>query len=123
MYDIELVREVLNNILWSINQILRRSENFNSYEQFLDNDYGLEKLDSICMQLINIGEALKEIDKLTGGSLLLRYPEVDWTNAKGMRDIITHHYFDIDAEIVFAVIKDKLPQMKEVIKQILNSID
>lgn len=122
MFDVELVREILKNILWSIDQILLRSKEIKSYEQFLSDDTGLEKLDSICMQLINIGEALKQIDKLTDDILLIKYSEIDWKNAKGMRDIITHHYFDVDAEVVFAVIREKLPSMKDAITKIINDL-
>ena len=75
---------------------MKRFQSIQSSEDFLKDDIGLEKLDSICMQLINTGEALKEIDKLTGGSLLLNYPAIDWKKAKGLRDIITHHYFDVE---------------------------
>ena len=74
------------------------------------------------MQMINIGEALKQIDKLTDGKLLVNYPDVDWKKAMGMRDIITHHYFDIDAEIVFTVCSEHIPQMKKVIKKILDDL-
>lgn len=122
MFDVELVREILKNILWSVDQILLRSKKIKSYEQFLSDDTGLEKLDSICMQLINIGEALKQIDKLTDDILLIKYSEIDWKNAKGMRDIITHHYFDVDAEVVFAVIREKLPSMKDAITKIINDL-
>lgn len=92
MYDKELVISILKNILWSLEQITKRSQSIQSSKDFLKDDLGLEKLDSICMQLINIGEALKQIDKLTDAKLLARYPEIDWKKAKGMRDIITHHY-------------------------------
>lgn len=81
---------------------------------------GLEKLDGICMQLINIGEVLKQIDKLTGSKLLVNYPEIDWEKAKGMRDIITHHYFDIDAETIYSVCAEHIPKMKMVMAKILS---
>jgi len=38
----------------------------------------MEKLDAICMQLIAIGEALKNLDRITADALLLKYPQVDW---------------------------------------------
>jgi len=120
MYDNELVIDILKNIAWSLGQVTIRFRAVTSSEDFIKNNIGLEKLDSICMQLINIGEALKKIDKLTEEKLLARYSEVDWKRAKGMRDIITHHYFDIDAEIVFEVCKERIPVMKKVIKKILN---
>jgi len=62
------------------------------------------------MQLINIGEALKQVDKITDKSLLKRYPEVEWKKVMGMRDVITHHYFDIDAETVFTVCDEHIAE-------------
>jgi uncharacterized protein with HEPN domain len=123
MYDKDLIRSILKNVAWSLDQIIKRFQSIQSSEDFLKDDTGLEKLDSICMQLINTGEALKEIDKLTGGSLLLNYPDIDWKKAKGLRDIITHHYFDIDAETVFIVCKERIPKMKKVIHQIKNDLE
>lgn len=40
-----------------------------------------------------------------------------------MRDIIAHHYFDLDAEIVYDVIKNDLPQLRETLEQIINEFD
>lgn len=53
--DRELVVDILNNISWSINIVSKRFIEINSQDDFLDSDDGIEKLDSICMQLINIG--------------------------------------------------------------------
>jgi len=123
MYDKELVISILKNILWSLEQITKRSQSIQSGKDFLKDDLGIEKLDSICMQLINTGEALKEIDKLTEGDLLSNYLDIDWKKAKGMRDIITHHYFDIDAETVFAVCKERIPEMQKVIQKIVTDLE
>lgn len=122
MYDKELVIEILRNIVWSIDRITKRFQTIRSSDDFIKDDEGFDKLDSICMQLINIGEALKQIDKLTDSKLLSRYPQVDWKKAKGMRDIITHHYFDIDAETVFVVCSEHIPEMKKVVDKILNDL-
>lgn len=75
------------------------------------------------MQLINVGEALKQVDKLTDGKLLVTYQGVDWKRAKGMRDIIVHHYFDIDHETVYVVCKEHIPVMKEVLRRILSDLE
>ncbi len=122
MYDKELIIEIFRNITWSMEQIIKRFHVIKSSDDFLKDDTGLEKLDSICMQLINIGAALKQIDKLTDGRLFASYPGIDWKKAKGMRDIITHHYFDIDAETVFVVCSEHIPEMKKAIDKILGDL-
>jgi uncharacterized protein with HEPN domain len=75
------------------------------------------------MQIINIGEALKEIDKVTDSQFLNQFDGIDWKKAKGMRDIFTHHYFDIDAEIIFTLCHEHLPKMEAVMRQILRELE
>ena len=123
MYDRELVIDILKNINWSLEQITKRFQIVQSSDDFIKDDIGLEKLDSICMQLINIGEALKQIDKLTNSKLFLNYPDIDWKKAKGMRDIITHHYFDIDAETVYTVCLDYIPGMLSAVSKIIVDME
>jgi uncharacterized protein with HEPN domain len=120
--DSEIIESILDQILWAINQIEKRFSVIASSDNFLNSDKGLEKLDSICMQLINIGEALKQLDKITDKTLLKRYPEVEWKKVMGMRDVITHHYFDIDAETVFTVCDEHIPELKVTIQKIRNDV-
>ena len=120
MFDRELLVADIKNIIWALKQISTRFQVIKSSDDFLKDDTGLEKLDSICMQLINIGEVLKQIDKLTDSKLLVNYPEIDWKKAKGMRDIITHHYFDIDAETIYTVCAEHVPEMERVMVKILR---
>jgi uncharacterized protein with HEPN domain len=118
--DQELILHIIDNILWALDQIQKRFRVIQSSDDFLDSDEGVEKLDSICMQLINIGEALKQIDKITGKTLLVKYSAIEWKKVMGMRDIITHHYFDIDAETVFTVCEEHIPELIKVITEIRN---
>ncbi|GBE02164.1 hypothetical protein BMS3Abin08_01606 [bacterium BMS3Abin08] len=122
MYDRELVVDILHQIDNAIDKILYRFSVIKSANDFTDTPEGMEKLDSICMQLIAIGESLKNIDKIAGKSFLSRYGGVDWKGIKGMRDIITHHYFDIDAEAIFEVCRTHIPKLKEAINIILSDI-
>lgn len=82
----------------------------------------MERLESTCMLLIAIGEGVKGVDKLTDKKLLSFYSEMDWKGVMGMRDIIAHHYFDLDAEIVYDVIKHDLPKLKDVLQQIIDDL-
>ena len=122
MSDPQLVIEILSQILASTKRILARFEPVKSVSFFLDTEEGLEKLDAICMQMIAIGESLKNLDKVAGPEFLNRYPQVDWKSAKGMRDIISHHYFDLDAEAVFDVCKVNLPDLIPILEQMLADV-
>ncbi|NIA09492.1 MAG: DUF86 domain-containing protein [Nitrospiraceae bacterium] len=122
MFDRELAKEILRQILAAANRIERRFKGVRSSDDFLLSDAGIDKLDAVCMMLIVIGESLKNLDKVTGGKLLAQYPEVDWKGAKGMRDIISHHYFDLNAEVVFSVCKNRIPGLIETAVQIEKSL-
>ena len=74
------------------------------------------------MLLITIVESLKNLDKVTNGELLPEYPEIEWKKVKGLRDIISHQYFDVNAEAIFDVCKEKLPDLIRVVKMMLDKI-
>lgn len=118
--------ELLLNILYQINDALltigERFRPVKSASDFTDSPAAKEKLDGICMQLIAIGESLKKVDKLTDKKLLSRYPQIDWTGAKGVRDIISHHYFDIDAEEIFWICQNQISPMQKVLEQIIVDV-
>ena len=99
---------------------MNRFESVHSASDFTDSSTGMEKLDSICMQLIVIGESIKNLDKITGGILLKRYSDIDWKKVMGLRDIITHHYFDVNADAIYNVCKTKIPLLNEVLLQIIR---
>lgn len=122
MYDKELVLEVLQQIENAAEKILARFQVINNATDFTDSVDGIEKMDSICMRLIVIGESLKNLDKITNGTLLSQYSDVDWKRAKGMRDILTHHYDDINAEAVFLTCRDKIPQLLKTIQKMIKEL-
>ena len=122
MYDINLALHILGQIHQSAQRILHRFEPIYSVNDFTDSPVGMEKLDSICMQLIALGESLKNLDKITGGQLLNQYPLMDWKKAKGLRDILTHHYFDVNAEAIFNVCETKIPLLDETILKIMADL-
>jgi len=122
MYDKLLVQELLEQILNATKIVSKRFEVVDNSDFFLETSEGMEKLDAICMQLIAIGESLKNIDKITNKELLKNYPQVDWKGAKGIRDIITHHYFDLDAEEIYYVCDEKLPALQSTIEKIIQDL-
>ncbi len=115
MFDRDLAQEILAQILIAIERIERRFTTIHSPDDFLKNEEGIDRLDAICMMLVATGESLKNLDKITSGKLLSCHSEVDWKGAKGMRDIISHHYFDLNAEAVFIVCDEKISGLKKAI--------
>ena len=122
MHNKSLVIEVLEQIDTAITTIKDRFKPVDSVDYFIDTPQGQEKLDSICMLFIAIGEGLKNIDKLTDKKLLTQYPNIDWKAIKGMRDILSHHYFDMNAEAIYNVCKDDINELHTTIKQIIIDI-
>ena len=67
MPDAPLIRELLAQILGSAETIAKRFAPISSPSDFADSDASLEKLDAICMQLIALGESVKNLDNVTAG--------------------------------------------------------
>lgn len=112
----ELAIEILKKIRSAIERLEERTKDIKSVDDFLNSSYGMEKLDASCMLLIAIGESIKSFDKITDKKVLCEDASIPWTEIMGVRDIIAHHYFDIDAEEIYNIIKFDL-------KPLLQSID
>lgn len=122
MFDKELVCSMLLEIDQAIEKISYRTAQIESAEYFASSPEGIERLDGIAMLFLAIGESLKNIDRVTDGTLLAKYPQIDWAGIKGFRDIIAHHYFDIDAEQIFWICKHNLVPLSNAIKIIIKEI-
>ncbi len=122
MRNKELALEVLHQIEEAAQKIVYRFQIIDQPADFADTPAGMEKMDAICMILIVLGESLKNLDKITDQKFLAQYPDVDWKKAKGMRDIITHHYADIHAETVFYTCERKIPHLLDTIRKMIKDL-
>jgi uncharacterized protein with HEPN domain len=122
MYDKELVLEVLSQISRAGQTVIQRFKSIKSPNDFIDSVPGIEKYDSICMQLIAIGQGLNNLDKISGNSLLKNYKQIDWEKAKFLWDMLSHHYHTPDAEAVFEVCRDSIPDLAETIEIIIKDL-
>lgn len=122
MFDRDLVLSILSQIDDALERIITRAAPIQSSDDFTASPAGMEKLDSICMRFMAIGEALKNLDKITGGVLLSRYPEIDWKGAVGFRDIIAHHYFDVDAEQALWICVHEVRPLSAAVKRMIQEM-
>jgi uncharacterized protein with HEPN domain len=74
---------------------------------------------AVVWQIQIIGEAVKNIP----ATIRDKYPEIPWKYMARIRDKIAHFYFGIDYEIVWDVIKNKLPEVKPSIQKMLQDMD
>jgi uncharacterized protein with HEPN domain len=122
MFDKGLVRSILIQIDDALIKIASRTKRIRSADDFTDSPSGMKTLDSICMLFVAIGEALKNLNKITRGALFSQYPEIDWKGAMGFRDLIAHHYFDIDAEQVFWICTHEVGALSATIKGMIEKL-
>lgn len=63
-----------------------------------------------------IGESVKNLPD----SFIKKYPEILWKEIVGTRDKLIHHYFGVDLDMIWKIIKEDIPKLKEQIKDILQ---
>jgi uncharacterized protein with HEPN domain len=122
MSENSALRERLEGVLGALGRISRRFQGIQSADDFLRSDEGIDRLDGICMILIAVGEAFKSIDRKTEGKLLARYPEVEWAGVKGVRDVIAHQYFEIDAEQIFGICQTDIPALTGTVRRMIREL-
>ena len=122
-YDKDLVIEILNQIIEAIEIVQKRCTFAKVEDDFCDTEEGQEKLDGICMKLVAVGESLKNIDKITDKKLLAQYPQVEWKKVKGIRDIISHHYFDLDASVIYEICTEYIDDLLATLKKIKSDLE
>lgn len=119
---LDLIEENLKFILDSIDKITERIQKIKSADELVNSPDGVTILDSLAMRLQSIGETVKQIEK-RDRSLLPNYPQTDWQQIIRMRDLISHHYEDIDHEIVYNLCITHLPQLKSTIEKIITDLN
>ncbi|MDQ0220654.1 DUF86 domain-containing protein [Peribacillus cavernae] len=84
-----------------------------SYDDFLDNDL---VSDAVIKNVLVIGEASKNIPE----EVRQANPHIEWRKMAGMRDMMIHGYFSINYRIVWDVVTNKIPSIKQQVEQLLK---
>ena len=69
-------------------------------------------------QMEIIGEACNHLSV----ELKSKFSDIEWAQIVGMRNVFTHEYFGIDSSLVWDIIKNDIPDLKEKIQHIRKSI-
>jgi uncharacterized protein with HEPN domain len=115
----EIVDVILETILDSINITEGRFTKITQPDDFVLSEEGVTLLDAISMRLQVIGEQIKKLEK-AAPELIQAHPEIEWKQVMKLRDLISHHYDQIDNAIVYDICKNHLPKLKRAIQSMLR---
>lgn len=105
-------RVYLDDIIEAAGKTLTYTEGFDLVTFKTDS----RTLDAVVRNLEIVGEAVKQLPD----DLRSRHPEIDWKRIAGLRDILAHRYFGVDVDIVWDVVRNKLPLLKQVVRAMLS---
>ncbi len=69
-------------------------------------------------QMEIIGEASNHLS----AELKSKFSDIEWAQIVGMRNVFAHEYFGIDSSLVWEIIKNDIPELKEKIEGVLKPI-
>lgn len=104
----------IEHILESIDAIMEFSKGINK-EELTSNRL---KQSAIVREIEIIGGAVKNVSE----NLKNKHKEIEWRDIAGTRDKMVHHYFGIDLDIVWNIIKINLPDLKMKILKIKKEL-
>jgi uncharacterized protein with HEPN domain len=109
------------DILEAIEVVQKRTNIVLSPDDFTKDDDATVLFDSVLMRLQTIGETLKSIEK-SDANFFAKFVDFDIESEIKFRDIISHHYADINPVIVFDICKNHLEKLKQKIKAMQQAI-
>jgi uncharacterized protein with HEPN domain len=105
-------RDYLRHILDEADYLLARSQDLT--EAAFRADETLQR--AFVRSLEIIGEAAK----LTPANFRAEHPQIDWLGMAGMRDRLIHAYFGVDYELVWDVVANRMPRLREEISKLIT---
>ncbi|HYG38048.1 MAG TPA: HepT-like ribonuclease domain-containing protein [Cytophagales bacterium] len=105
--------EFLEDMINSIDKILKYIETVEGIEDFLSNDM---VIDAVTRNYEIIGEAANKIPI----EIKEKYPEVPWRQMYGLRNFAAHDYHKIDHRILWEIAEDHLVENRIMLEEILE---
>jgi uncharacterized protein with HEPN domain len=81
-----------------------------------DDDDELMAFDALLYRLLVIGEAIKALPP----ELLDREPDVPWREVARLRDLLAHHYYRVDPQIIRHTVDTPLQDLQEATRRLLE---
>jgi len=117
----DVIIDHLDLMLESVELILSRFSAIKTADDFVLSSDGVTLLDAIVMRLQVIGETVRKIQK-SAPELLAVHSGVQWDNMARFRDLVSHHYTQIDHEIVFDICAVHIPLLKKELQKMRSAL-
>ncbi len=114
----QIIKERLEGIAEHITVLQHRMEGIASPANF-KTEAGQVIYDSILMRLQSIGENIKKIEDLEPG-FCDEQLHIEVGNIIRFRDLISHHYELMDIQIIFDIVQNHIPSLKNAVINYLN---
>ncbi len=109
---------MLSQMIALVETLITRMQPVQAADDLTASEQGRLLLDAVCMQYLALGEAVKQLDKLTGLTLQVQVPDQDWKGIMGFHDVLAHQYFNIDPRQVLWITQEALPPLLQKLKDI-----
>lgn len=106
----------IRDMLEAIKKIERYTESIKDLEEFKRKDI---VVDAVLRNIEIIGEAAANIPK----EIRSKYDEIPWNRVVGLRNVVIHGYFVVDLDIIWVIIKEQLPELKDVLLRMLEEME
>ena len=120
MHEDEIV-DCVDLMLESIKLIESRYLKIRLPGEFVQSANGITLLDAISMRLQVIGESVRKIQKMNP-SFLDPYSDIEWVKIARFRDLVSHHYDQVDHEIVYDICKVHIPTLKLTLQKVHSDL-
>jgi len=108
-------RLYIDDILEAVEKIEKYVEDL-SFDEFTEDT---KTIDAVIRNFQIIGEATKRIPEEVKG----KYVDIPWKEMAGMRDKLVHEYFGVKLDVLWKTIKNRLPELKSLIKEVLEKMN
>ena len=123
MPEKERLISLLQGAIDEMELLQKMSNNINEPNDFVSSITGLTVFRACGMSLQFITEAFVKIRNLCGKDFFAPYSSIPWNAVFGMRNFLSHEYGSIDNEGFFDTIKNNIPDLLKVTRQILADVN
>jgi uncharacterized protein with HEPN domain len=103
----------LDDILQACRSIQRYTAGL-TFERFTGNQM---TIDAVVRNFQIVGEAAKNVPD----DLRARLTQIDWRGVAGFRDVLVHRYFDVDLDLTWQIITDRVGPLAVAVEKFLTA--